>query len=152
MAVRRWRIGLILLGLGLLGLGGIVLLQEVTPKHYVGILIWFIGALILHDGILAPAIFGVSLLFRRAQHRVPAVVIALVQGTLVVGGIITLIVVPEILKKSIGTLSSSILPQDYGLHLVIFYAVLIVLLAVAIAIYARLFASRQKLRSSDDQA
>jgi hypothetical protein len=152
MAVRRWRIGLLIVGILLLGLGGVVMLQEVNPKHYVGILSWFIGALIIHDGIIAPAVFGVSLAFRRAQHRVPAVVIAIVQGALVVGGIIALIVVPEILKKSIGTLSSSILPQNYALHLVIFYVVLVALTAIAIVIYLRVFASRQKLRSSSDQA
>jgi hypothetical protein len=152
MAVRRWRIALLLLGLGLLGLGGIVLLQEVNPKRYVGILTWFAGALIIHDGIIAPAVFGVTLLSRRLQERVPAAVIALVQGALVVGGLVTLIVVPEILKKSIGTLSSSILPQDYALHLGVFLVVLAALTAIAIAGYRWMFARRQKLRSPADQA
>ena len=54
MRVKRWRIGLLLLGVALLGLGGIVLLQEVNPKKYIGILAWFVGALIIHDGIIAP--------------------------------------------------------------------------------------------------
>lgn len=152
MAIKRWRIALLLVGLGLLGLGGIVLLQEVNPKRYIGILTWFVGALVIHDGIIAPAVFGVTLLSRRLQHRVPAIVIAIVQGALVIGGLVTLIVVPEILKKSIGTLSSSILPQDYALHLGVFLVVLAALTAIAIAAYRRMFARRQKLRSSADQA
>jgi hypothetical protein len=152
MAVKRWRIALLLLGLSLLGLGGIVLLQEVNPKRYIGILTWFVGALIIHDGIIAPAVFGVTLLSRRLQDRVPAIVIAIVQGALVIGGLVTLIVVPEILKKSIGTLSSSILPQDYALHLGAFFVVLAALTAIAITAYRRMFARRQKLRSSADQA
>jgi hypothetical protein len=149
--VRNWRIGLIFFGLALLATGAYVLTDEVSPKRYVGILTWFLGALILHDGILAPATFGLSLIFRRMQAKVPAIVIAIVQGALVIGGIITLIVVPEILKKQIGTLSSSILPQNYALHLGVFYVVLLLLTAIAIGIYLRLFARRQKLRPSTDQ-
>ena len=149
--VRNWRIALILLGLTLLGIAVIVLFQEVNPKRYIGILTWFVGALVIHDGIIAPAVFGVTLVARRAQRRVPAVVIAIIEGALVIGGIITLIVVPEILKKSIGTLSSSILPQNYALHLGVFYVVLVVLTALAIGIYLRLFARRQKLLPPDDQ-
>lgn len=152
MTIRRWRIGLLLTGLALLGLGGLALAQEVNPKRYIGILTWFIAALIIHDGIIAPAVFGATLAFRRVQGKVPVVVIAIVQGALVVGGIVTLLVVPEILKKSIGTLSSSILPQNYALHLVLFYLVLAVLTGAAIAIYLPMFTRRQKLRSSADHA
>jgi hypothetical protein len=149
--IRRIRVVLILFGLALLVVGAYVLTDEVKPKRWIGIAEWFIGALILHDGIIAPSIFGITLLFRRAQKKVPAVVIALVQGALVIAGIISLIVVPEILKKHIGTLSSSILPQNYALHLGVFYLVLLVLLAVAIGIYVRVFARRQKLRPPVDQ-
>jgi hypothetical protein len=149
--VRNFRIGLILFGVALLGLGAFVLTNEVNPKRYVGILTWLIGALIIHDGIVAPTVFGVTLLFRRAQRKVPPVVIAIVEGAIVIGGIITLIVVPEILKKNIGTLSSSILPQNYALHLGLFYVVLIALTGLAVGIYVRLFARRQKLRPPADQ-
>jgi len=149
--VRNIRVVLILFGLALLATGAYVLTDEVSPKRYIGILTWFLGALILHDGILAPTIFGITLVFRRLQQKIPAVVIAIVEGALVIGGIIALIVVPEILKKSIGTLSSSILPQNYSLHLAVFYVVLFLLTAVAIGIYARLFARRQKLRPPTDQ-
>jgi hypothetical protein len=151
-AVRRWRIGLLILGLALLGLGGVVLLQEVNPKRYLGIVIWMVGALILHDGIIAPIVFVVTLIMRRKLTKVPAVVVAIIQGALVVGGIVTIIVVPQIMKKAIGTLSSSILPQNYALHLVVFYAVLVVLTAAAVGIYFRMFTRRQKLRPSADQA
>ncbi len=151
-AARRWRVGLVLLGLALLGLGGVVLLHEVNPKRYVGILAWLVGALIVHDGIIAPVVLVVTLVMRRKLARVPAVVVAIIQGALVVGGIVTIIVVPEIMKKAIGTLSSSILPQNYALHLVLFSAVLIVLTVAAVGIYVRMFARRQKLRPPADQA
>lgn len=151
MTIRRWRTALLLLGLLLLALGGLTLLQEVSPKRYLGILSWLIAALILHDGIIAPAVFGLSLAFRRLQGRIPVVVIAILQGALVVGGIVTLLVVPEILKKSIGTLSSSILPENYAAHLALFWVALVALLAAAVAGYRWTFVRRQKLRSSANQ-
>jgi hypothetical protein len=152
MAVRLWRVGLLLLGLALLGAGVVVLMQEVKPTRYVGILSWFIGALIIHDGIIAPTVFLITVVMRKRLSRVPTVVVAIIQGALVVGGIITLIVVPEILKKWIGTLSSSILPQNYVLHLGLFYVALVLLTVLAIVAYRAIFARRQKLLSSADQA
>lgn len=152
MAIKRWRIGLLVLGIALLGLGGIVLLQEVNPKKYLGILAWFVGALIIHDGIIAPIVFVTTIVMRSKLQRLPAAVVAIIQGALVVGGIITLIVVPEIMKKAIGTLSSSILPQNYGLHLVGLYVVLAALTVAAIFAYRSMFTRRQKLLSSSDQA
>jgi len=146
-AVRRWRTGLVIFGIALLGLGGVVLLNDVSPTRYVGIAIWFVGALILHDGVAAFAIFGISIVMRRAGTRIPLPVIAIVQGALVVGAIVTAIVVPEILKKNIGSANPTILPLDYGLNLVLFYAGLAVMTAAAIAGYLVL-ARRQKLRLS----
>jgi hypothetical protein len=148
---RRIQIGLILFGIALLAVGGVVLLQEVSPKRYVGILTWFVGALIIHDGIIAPAVFGTTLIMRKAAGRISPVVIAIVQGTLVIGGIVLLIVVPEILKKQIGTLSSSILPQNYLLNLVAFIVVLGGIAILAIVGYLRMYASRQKVLPSSDQ-
>jgi hypothetical protein len=152
MAVRRWRIALATLGLGLVGVGLVVLMQEVTPTHYLGILSWFIGALIIHDGIIAPVVFFVTVVMRRRLERVPGPIVALIQGALVIAGIVALIAVPEIIKKSIGTLSSSILPQNYALHLGLFVVALVVLTLGAIAAYRLIFARRQKLLSSADQA
>ncbi len=152
MAVKVWRIGLLLLGLALLGAGAVVLAQEVKPTRYLGILTWFIGALIIHDGIIAPIVFVITVVMRKRLSRVPAVVVAIIQGALVIAGIITLSVVPEILKKWIGTLSSSILPQNYALHLGLFYVVLVLLTAAAIVAYRAIFTRRQKLLASADQA
>jgi hypothetical protein len=152
MAIRRARITLILFGLAFMGLGAYVAWIWLSHKQYARVLEWLIGALIVHDGIIAPAVFVTTLLARRLGDRIPAVVIALVQGALVVGGIVTLLFLPEVLKKAIGTNSSSILPQNYGLHLLLFYVVLAVLAALAVGFYVRVFARRQKLRPPVDQA
>jgi hypothetical protein len=152
MAIRRTRIALILFGLALMGLGGYVAWIWLSHKQYTRVIEWLIGALIVHDGIIAPAVFVVTLIGRRLGERVPAVVIALVEGALVIAGIFTLLFLPEALKKLIGTASSSILPQNYALHLGLFYAALALLTGAAVVFYVRVFVSRQKLRPPADQA
>lgn len=145
-AVRRWQIGLVIVGLGLLGIGGITLLNDVNPTRYVGIATWFVGALILHDGVGALAVFGVSVALRKFGRSIPFAVLAIVQGALVIAAIFAAIVLPAIVKQAIGTANPTILPLEYGLNLGLFYAGLAVLTGLAIAIYLAVFARRQKLR------
>jgi hypothetical protein len=145
--VQRWQVALIALGVGLLIVGGVVLLMDVNPARYLGIAAWFAGALIVHDGIAAMVVFGVSIILRRAGRRIPVAVIAILQGALVIAAIVTAVVVPEILKKQIGSANQTILPLDYGLHLVLFYAGLAVVTAVAIGAY--LLVARSRRRGAD---
>ena len=144
-ATRKIQIALVVVGVGLLVIGGLTLLGDVNPKRYPGLATWLLGALIIHDGIIAPTVFAIVLLFRRANKTIPVVLLLIVQGALVVGSIIVLIVVPEILKKSIGTANPTLLPLNYTLNLVLFLGALAVLTAGAAAAYLAL--SRQKARS-----
>lgn len=136
-AIRRWQIALVAVGLAIMLVGGIVLLNDVNPKRYLGIAVWFVGALVVHDGVFALTVFAVNIASRKVAGRLrvalPAVLI--VQGALVIAAIMTLIVVPAALKKSIGTGNPTLLPLDYGLHLVVFYGVLAVVTAVALLAY-----------------
>ena len=136
-ALRAWRIGLIALGLAFFVVGGITLLNDVNPARYLGIAIWLLGALVIHDGIISFVVFGANIVTRKTggRLRIPLPALLIVQGALVVAGIMTLIVVPAMLKKSIGTANPTLLPLDYGLHLVVFYAVLAGATALALAVY-----------------
>ena len=147
-AVRRWQIGLIVLGLAFFVVGGITLLNDVNPKRYLGIAIWFAGALVIHDGIISFVVFGANIVMRKTggRLRVPLPAILIVQGALVLAAIMTLIVVPAALKKSIGTANPTLLPLDYGLHLLVFYGVLAVVTAAALAGYALLRRRRSRAR------
>ena len=151
-AMRRWRVGLIAGGVALLGLGGLVMLQDVAPNQYLGIVIWFAGALIVHDGIIAPIVFGASLLLRRAGKRIPFVALAILQGAVVVGAMIALLVFPQILKQAMGTANPTVLPLDYTVNLIMFYGVLAAGTAASIAVYLLVVARRQKLRPPSVQA
>ena len=144
-ATRRVQIVLIVVGVALLAVGGITLLNDVNPKRYLGIATWLIGALIIHDGIIAPTVFAIVLVFRRANKKIPVVFLLIVQGAIVIGSIIALLVVPEILKKGIGAANRTLLPLDYSTNLVVFLIGLAILTGIALGVYAAL--SRAKARS-----
>jgi len=136
--IRRSQIALVAVGVLLLLLGGLTLVNDVNPKRYIGLAAWLLGALVIHDGIISLTVFGVNVVMRKTSRRLrlPLPALLILQGALVVAGIMTLIVVPAALKKSIGTGNATLLPLDYGLHLVVFYAALAVVTALALAVYA----------------
>lgn len=134
VAVARIRIVLIVVGVLVIGLGGIVLLNDVNPARYLGIALWFAGALVIHDGLVAPVVLGVHLLLRRAGRRIPVAVILILQGALVIAALLTALVVPEILKQGIGSANPTILPLDYAGNLLRCYAGLALVTAASIAV------------------
>jgi hypothetical protein len=139
-AIRRWQIALVAIGLATMLVGAITLLNDVDPRRYLGIAVWFVGALVIHDGIISLVVFGANVVMRKTGGRLrialPALLI--VQGALVIAAITTLVVVPAALKKSIGTANPTLLPLDYGLHLVVFYVVLAGVTALALLAYGLL--------------
>ena len=150
------RVVLIAGGLGLLGLGGLVLLLDVNPARYVGIALWFAGAIIVHDAIIAPGVFVVGIVLRRLGRRLPGAVLVIVQVSIVLLAIVTAIVVPEILKKEIGSANPTILPLDYlpnlgGLYLAVGAATLVAITIYVVVTARRETASREKSRRSIDQ-
>jgi MFS family permease len=144
------RIGLIVIGVAMLAIGGVVLLTDVSPRRHLGIAAWMLGALVVHDAVIAPVVLFVGALLRRAGRRIPGAVLVIVQVALVVGAVVTALVVPEILKQGIGTENPTVLPLEYGLNLAVFYAGLAV--ATAAAIVGYLVASRAKTRPSRAQS
>jgi hypothetical protein len=128
-----WRLVLVAAGVALLGFGGIVFLLDVNPATYPGVAVWLAGAIVLHDGVAALAVFGATVLVRRA-HGIPFVVRAIVQGAAVVALVVTVLVVPEFLAIAMGPANPSVLPLDYAGNLLLFHAVLVAVTAVAIVI------------------
>ena len=148
---RIWRRALVAGGLGIIGVGGLVLLLDVRPAAYLGILVWFAGAIIVHDGIIGPVVFGVAVLMRKARRRIPIVVIAIVQVAIVVAAIMAAIVLPEAYKKQGGTANPTILPLDYLPNLGAFYAALALVTTTVVVVYLLVTARREKLRAAVDQ-
>jgi hypothetical protein len=128
-----WRLVLVVAGIGLLGFGGIVFLLDVNPSNYPGLAIWLAGAIVLHDGVAALAVFGATVLVRRA-NGIPFVVRAIVQGAAVVALVVTVLVLPEFLAIAMGPANPSVLPLDYAGNLLLFHAGLVVVTSAAVVI------------------
>lgn len=152
-SIRATRIGrgaLVALGVALLGLGGWVLTETVAPNRYVGLLIWLAGSVVVHDAVLAPVVAVVSIVVRRSGRRIRPVVLWIVQGAVVVGAIMSLVVVPEIVSKAKGPKNATVLPFDYGFRLAVLWLVLAAVTAAAVALYLA-WTRRQNVRRSADQ-
>jgi len=150
-SLKNWRVALTVVGLLLLALGAYVMVDTVKPVKIAGVALWLLLALVIHDGIIAFVTFGVAFLLRKAGRKIPIAVLAIVQAGLVVCSIFAIIVLPAAYKKSIGVSNATVLPLDYAPSLVIFWAVTVVLTALAVVGYTAL-ARRQKARPSITQA
>jgi hypothetical protein len=117
----------------LLLVGGIVFLLDVKPATYPGVVAWLAGAIVLHDGVAALAVFGATVLVRRADG-IPFAVRAIVQGAAAIAALVVVLVTPEIIKQAIGSANPSILPLDYLGNLLLFNAGLVFATVVAIAV------------------
>ncbi|TFC90385.1 MULTISPECIES: hypothetical protein [Cryobacterium] len=138
---RRMRVArraLILIGSAGLLFGLFILFDSVRVTRLPGLALWVGAAIVLHDAVLAPLVFLCGILLRRAGRRVTGTIVLVVQGAIVVGSIMTLIVVPAIVAQGITPNNPSILPHDYGRNLALFWlGVALVATFWSIALYAR---------------
>lgn len=86
-----------------MGLGVWLLLDVRDPLD---VAVWLAGAIVLHDGIIAPLVFGVGLAVGGLGAR------GAVRGALIVAGAVTVIALPVLLRPGTPA-NSSVLPLDY---------------------------------------
>ena len=124
----------ILIGLGLMmmAVGGLVLLADVPPERYFGIAVWVGAAIVVHDGVIAPITVAVGLGAGRVRARVGRRGIAIAQGALLVGAILTAIALPAIIASARGNANSTVLVGSYALSLAVAWAALIAVAAAAV--------------------
>jgi hypothetical protein len=144
--MRTARIALVAVGVGGLVAGAALLVTTVRPSGIAGLGVWLLAALVLHDGILAPAAFAGNRLLRGAGARIPPAVLAVLQGAVVIGVVLTLIVLPEVRAKQLGPRNPTVLPFDYALRLGLLWIVLAVLTTVVCAVLLRSQRTRRSVR------
>jgi hypothetical protein len=125
-----------LVGVGAVGIvfGAWLLLTTVKPVGLIGVAVWLAAAVVLHDAILSPLLFGAGWLLRLGGGRMPLAAIAVVQVAALVGGIGSLLLLPAIRAKQLGVRNPSVLPLDYAGHLAGLWIALAILTGVALAI------------------
>ncbi|WP_134360982.1 hypothetical protein [Cryobacterium sp. TMT1-3] len=133
-------IRLVLVGIGvlLLAWGAFVLFDSVRLTRIPGVALWIAAAIVLHDAILAPIVFALGLALRRVGRRATGMVIAIVQGGIVVGSLVSLVAVPLIVAENFAPANPTVLPLNYGLSLGIFWIVLaLVTAALSVGVFLR---------------
>ncbi|MFB7591079.1 hypothetical protein [Streptomyces sp. NPDC056169] len=117
-------------GVALIGVGAWLVAAEPDPA---GVLVWLAGALVLHDGILAPLVLAAGLLLVGRPDR------GVLRGALIVAGSLVLITLPLLMRPG-DPPNPSALPLPYARNLAI------VLAAVAAATAAGMLLRRWRAR------
>lgn len=117
--MRVWRIVLGVLGIGAATYGISQLLTHVPAQSLVLLALWLIAALIIHDGLLSPAVVGVGSALRR---YVPNRGRRYLQFGLIMGAMVTVIAVPMIYRANTHPPSKALLLQDFGINLTVLLA------------------------------
>ncbi|HET6352958.1 hypothetical protein OG905_07070 [Streptomyces sp. NBC_00322] len=111
------------LGLALMTVGAVLLL---TGGQLKDVALWLAGAIVLHDGIVAPLVLGVGLLLAAVPAR------GTVRGALIVAGCLTVVALPVLLRP--GTPKNpTVLPLDYVRNWLLALAAVAVLTGVLLA-------------------
>lgn len=118
--VRVVRLTLAGAGLAVLLVGAWKLLHAVQAPSYVWLAVWLLGAILLNDAVIAPV---VTLLRALAHRALPPPGLGWLKSGFVVGGLLSLVVVPEIWARHLGTANPTVLPGSYGLRLLSVLAV-----------------------------
>lgn len=105
--------------------------------------------MLLHDAILSPLLFAVGWVLRLGSGRMPLAAVAVVQVAAVVGGIGSLLLLPAIRAKTIGTRNPTVLPFDYAVHLAAMWIVLAAATAIGVTIVLVRHRSRARTQRRD---
>ncbi|MFT2750846.1 hypothetical protein ACMT9U_14810 [Clavibacter sp. Sh2036] len=131
------RIALVAVGVAGLVLGALVLLDSQRPDQVVGVAVFLLVAILVHDAILSPVVFVAGLLLRTTGRRLPPGALVIVQAGVIVMAVMTIVVIPEIRARAIGNDNPTILIADYAPRLALMWVATAVATAVVAVVYAR---------------
>jgi hypothetical protein len=92
-------------GLAGVGFGASLLLSDPLVRNWQGVARWLAAAVVIHDGLLAPAVLVLGALLGAGWRR-------RLRWTFVVAGSVTVVALPVLLRPG-ATANPSVLPLDY---------------------------------------
>ncbi|MFI8262540.1 MULTISPECIES: hypothetical protein [unclassified Streptomyces] len=101
----RYRYAVAGLGVVLMGLGGALLVRQPSPWR---IALWLAGAVVVHDGLVAPLVMAIAALTAALGLRLRGVP----RSALIVAGSLTAIALPPLLRPG-GAANPTVVPLDY---------------------------------------
>lgn len=131
--VARSRLLLGALGMVVAAYGGYLLVGVLPLASYLGLALWLIGAIVLHDAVLVPAVSVLRAAAHRAGRRLPVTAIRLIEAAFFLVGTVTLLAVPEIYAQHLGSNNPTVLPGSYGRALLATWLLVVVVTGLAVA-------------------
>lgn len=128
--MKAWRLILSVAGVLLLAFGIFRLGTEIPLRSLVFLAVWLVAALIIHDGVLSPAVVGVGWLLRRF---VPDRGRRYLQVALIISGLVTVVAIPMIYLRGSQPAVKALLLQDYGANVTLLLGIIAV---GSLALYA----------------
>ncbi len=128
--MKTWRILFAVSGVLLLLFGVYRLGTEIPVRSLVFLAVWLVAALLIHDGLLSPAVVGVGWLLRRL---VPDRARRYLQLALIISGLVTVVAVPMMYLRGSQPAVKALLLRDYGANLTL---LLTFVGLVSLALYA----------------
>jgi hypothetical protein len=115
-----WRVVLAVagIGLGLYGVGRLLTGVNFSSLALVGL--WLILALVIHDGLLSPAVVTVSALLGRIPPRARRDL----QAGLIMASLVTVVALPMINQQRRQPPTKTLLQQDFELNLMILLSII----------------------------
>lgn len=117
-------------GVLLVGYGAARLLHGLPLGTLLVLGAWLLVALLLHHGVLQPAVLAIG----AAAGRIPPPARAFVQAALIMIGVVVIIALPLIIRQGSQPPAKAMLLQPYGLHLALLVGVIILGTALAYAL------------------
>ncbi|WP_243064491.1 hypothetical protein [Humibacter sp. RRB41] len=141
---RAVRIVCAILGVALTATGLYFLLTTEPPAALLGLAVWLGAAVVLHDGVFAPAVYVANRILARGTARLPAAATTSVRILFGIGTMLTLVVAPELVAQSRPHSNPTILVGDYALRLGAVWGVI-----ATAAVIVILWSARRTRRRSD---
>jgi hypothetical protein len=126
--MRSWRIALSVAGILLILFGAVRLVTTVPIGALVVLALWMIGAIVIHDGIIAPATVTIGWAIGKF---IPPRARRYTQTFLIAGGLVTIIAIPLILRRGTQTASKALLQQNYAGNLTVLLGIIAALSLLA---------------------
>ncbi len=146
-------------GIGVLGVAGLVygaggLLAHVQGLPLLAVAAWLAVAVLVHDGVLVPLTTAAGGGLSKLGRGLDPVQKGIVRGALLVGALLTLIAAPLLRAQQVlqphgrgSGSNTTVLPGDYAQALGVFWLVLVLATAAAVA-GAGLYGRRAKVRKT----
>lgn len=119
----RIRIMLGAAGIALALFGAFRLLTQISFGGLAFLALWLVGALVLHDGIVAPGVLGLGTLISR---KVPPRARRYLQGALIGAAAVTVIALPMIYRAHSQPKVKALLEQNFAANLALLVGVIAV--------------------------